>query len=100
MTSDRLTAEMSESASRPRTASPPDSFLSRARTAEASRTALLTRGLFLPLGDQLIDQADPLRYEAGDEGLGLGDGLIDRPDADAGAVVIGDDLVARGDGAP
>src|SRR5512135_1829013 len=82
-TSERLTADSIEPGKRSITVSPPGSLNSRARRAEASSTALLTRRFLATLTEQLVDQAHAGLDVAGAEFLGLLDHFVERLDLDA-----------------
>src|SRR4051812_25140013 len=82
------------------TASAPCSANSAARSAELSRTTLLTRCFLASLVDQLIDDAPTWLLESAEELLGPLQGLPERLDADASGVLPNDQFLPRGDAEP
>ena len=75
-TSERLTADSIDPGKRSITFSPPGSLNSRARRAEASRTALLTRRFLATLTEQFVHQAHAGLDVSGTEFLGLLDRFV------------------------
>src|SRR5436305_2118399 len=97
ITSERLTVPRTAPGMVLATSSPPGSSLSIARTAEASRTTLLTPGLLPPLLDQLVGQAPPRRNIRADQRLRPPDTLPGSEDAETPLFEHQDELIARVD---